>query len=34
MPFSLTAWFADIDLGLLFLFAVSGLAVYGIILSG
>ena len=34
MPFSLTGWFVDIDLGLLFLFAVSGLGVYGIILSG
>lgn len=34
MPFSLTSWFVDIDLGLLFMFAVSGLGVYGIILSG
>ena len=34
MHFSLTGWFVDIDLGLLFLFAVSGLGVYGIILSG
>jgi NADH-quinone oxidoreductase subunit H len=34
LPFSLTAWFVELDLGLLFLFAVSSLGVYGIILSG
>jgi NADH-quinone oxidoreductase subunit H len=34
IPYSLTGFFVDIDLGLLFLFAVSSLGVYGIILSG
>jgi NADH:ubiquinone oxidoreductase subunit H len=34
MPFSNFAFFANIDISLLFIFAVSGLAVYGIILSG
>jgi NADH-quinone oxidoreductase subunit H len=34
IPFSLSGWFVDIDLGLLFVFAVSSLGVYGIILSG
>jgi len=34
IPFSLTGWFVEVDLGLLFLFAVSSLGVYGIILSG
>jgi NADH:ubiquinone oxidoreductase subunit H len=34
MPFAMNSFYVDIDLGLLFLFAVSSLAVYGIILSG
>jgi NADH-quinone oxidoreductase subunit H len=34
IPFSSTGYFVNIDLGLLFLFAVSSLGVYGIILSG
>jgi NADH-quinone oxidoreductase subunit H len=34
IPFSLSGWFVDIDLGLLFLFAISSLGVYGIVLSG
>jgi len=34
IPFSLTGVFVEIDIGLLFLFAVSSLGVYGIILSG
>jgi NADH-quinone oxidoreductase subunit H len=34
IAFSSTGYFANIDLGLLFLFAISSLAVYGIILSG
>jgi NADH-quinone oxidoreductase subunit H len=34
MPLSNFAFFANIDISLLFIFAVSGLAVYGIILSG
>jgi len=34
IPFSGKAFFADVDLGLLFLFAVSALGVYGVILSG
>jgi len=34
IPFSLNSFFVDIDLGLLFLFAVSSLGVYGVILSG
>ena len=34
IPFSFNAFYVDIDLGLLFLFAVSSLGVYGIILSG
>lgn len=34
IPFSNIAFFANIDLGVLFIFAISGLAVYGIILSG
>lgn len=34
IPFSSKAFFADIDLGMLFLFAVSSLGVYGVILSG
>jgi NADH-quinone oxidoreductase subunit H len=34
MPFSSTAFFANVDISLLFIFAVSGLGVYGIILSG
>lgn len=34
IPFSLTGYFVDVDLGLLFLFAISSLGVYGIILSG
>jgi len=34
IPFSITGFFVNIDLGLLFLFAVSSLGVYGIILSG
>ena len=34
IPFSLKSFFANVDLGLMFLFAVSALGVYGIILSG
>jgi len=34
IPFSLSAWFVDVNLGVLFLFAISSLGVYGIILSG
>jgi len=34
IPFSNFAFFANIDISLLFIFAVSGLTVYGIILSG
>jgi NADH-quinone oxidoreductase subunit H len=34
IPFSTYGFFANIDLSLLFVFAVSSLAVYGIILSG
>jgi len=34
IPFSFNAFYVDIDLGLLFLFAVSSLGVYGIILLG
>jgi NADH-quinone oxidoreductase subunit H len=34
VPFCSTSFFVDIDLGLLFFFAVSSLGVYGIILSG
>lgn len=34
VPYSMKSFFANIDLGLLFLFAVSSLSVYGIILSG
>jgi NADH-quinone oxidoreductase subunit H len=34
IPFSFNAFFVDVDLGLLFLFAISSLGVYGIILSG
>lgn len=34
IPFSMNGFFVDIDLGLLFLFAVSSLGVYGVILSG
>jgi NADH-quinone oxidoreductase subunit H len=34
IPFSSFCFFADIDLSLLFIFAISGLAVYGVILSG
>jgi len=34
IPFSTFGFFANIDLSLLFIFAVSSLAVYGIILSG
>jgi NADH-quinone oxidoreductase subunit H len=34
IPFSATGFFANIDLGLLFTFAVSSLGVYGIIISG
>ena len=34
IPFSLKSFFVNIDLGLLFLFSVSGLGVYGVILSG
>jgi NADH-quinone oxidoreductase subunit H len=34
LPFSSYCFFADINLSLLFIFAVSGLAVYGVILSG
>jgi NADH-quinone oxidoreductase subunit H len=34
IPFSVTGFFVDINLGILFIFAVSSLGVYGIILSG
>ena len=34
IPFSQKSFFADLDLGMLFLFAVSSLGVYGVILSG
>jgi len=34
IPFSTNGFFANIDLSLLFIFAISSLAVYGIILSG
>jgi NADH-quinone oxidoreductase subunit H len=34
IPFSATGFFVDINLGVLFIFAVSSLGVYGIILSG
>jgi NADH-quinone oxidoreductase subunit H len=34
LPFSSFGYFANIDISLFFIFAVSGLAVYGIILSG
>jgi NADH-quinone oxidoreductase subunit H len=34
IPFSATGFFVDINLGILFIFAVSSLGVYGIILSG
>lgn len=34
IPFSESGFFANIDISLLFVFAVSGIAVYGIILSG
>lgn len=34
IPFSISSWFINVDLGLLLLFAISSLGVYGIILSG
>jgi NADH-quinone oxidoreductase subunit H len=34
IPFSSKAYFVNLDIGLLFLFAVSSLGVYGVILSG
>jgi NADH-quinone oxidoreductase subunit H len=34
IPFSSSGFFANVDLSLLFIFAMSGLGVYGIILSG
>jgi NADH-quinone oxidoreductase subunit H len=34
IPFSVTGFFVNIDLGLLFTFAISSLGVYGIIISG
>jgi NADH-quinone oxidoreductase subunit H len=34
MPFSTISFFTNIDLSLLFIFAISSLAVYGVILSG
>jgi NADH-quinone oxidoreductase subunit H len=34
LPFGFCCFFVDIDLSILFIFAVSGLAVYGVILSG
>jgi NADH-quinone oxidoreductase subunit H len=34
IPFSSTGYFVNVDVGLLFLFAISSLGVYGIILSG
>jgi NADH-quinone oxidoreductase subunit H len=34
IPFSSFCFFADVNLSLLFIFAISGLAVYGVILSG
>jgi len=34
MPFSINSFYTNIDISLLFIFAVSSLAVYGVILSG
>ena len=34
LPFSTFCFFADVNISLLFIFAISGLAVYGVILSG
>ena len=34
IPLSKTSWFIDVDLSLLFVFAISSLGVYGIVLSG
>jgi NADH-quinone oxidoreductase subunit H len=34
IPLSFTGFYVDVDLSLLFIFAVSSLGVYGIILSG
>jgi NADH-quinone oxidoreductase subunit H len=34
LPFSSFSFFADVNVSLLFIFAISGLAVYGVILSG
>jgi len=34
LPFNSFSFFADVNLSLLFIFAISGLAVYGFILSG
>lgn len=34
LPFGACCFFADINLSILFIFAISGLAVYGVILSG
>ena len=34
LPFGSYCFFADVNLSLLFIFAISGLAVYGVILSG
>jgi NADH-quinone oxidoreductase subunit H len=34
IPFSATGFFVNVDVGFLFLFAISSLAIYGIILSG
>ena len=34
LPFNSYSFFADVNISLLFIFAISGLAVYGVILSG
>ena len=34
LPFSEASWFVNLDIGLLFVFAISSLGVYGVILSG
>jgi NADH:ubiquinone oxidoreductase subunit H len=34
MPFAFKAFLVDIDLGLFFIFAVSSLNVYGVIIAG
>jgi NADH-quinone oxidoreductase subunit H len=34
LPFNTFCFFADVNISILFIFAISGLAVYGVILSG